>query len=407
MLGGCSAMNYMLYVRGCRDDYDIWQEMGCTGWSWRHVVNYFKKSEGVQAPIPLSSYRNSDGPMPVSIRQPCHSWAHAFVSAATHIGLPVNPDYNGESLVGAALSQCTIDNGERVTTGKAFLGPAITRPNFTVAIGCQATRVAFNESREAIGVRFKRHGGLFAGNIKTQAESMVKCKREVIICGGAVNSPHILMHSGIGPAEELKKFGIPVVADVPGVGKNLQDHLFVPLLMESKIPTQGEKDDNLLNQLKWLRSGEGPANCNVVEAMAFARTGQRPGFRPVDLQFHLIQGTPMKQHFDNFNFKHEIREKIWSKRPDHTVAIFPTLLHPQSIGSITLGSRDPLDAPIIDANYLSHPGDVKLLVEGCKLALQMFNSPAMRPNIGRSLLDDTVTNNPHDEKTNPDAYYEW
>jgi len=396
MLGGCSSSNYMLYVRGARADFDAWAgDRGCEGWDYAHVLPYFKKSEGVQAPLPKSAYRSDRGPLAVSYVDESNPLAHYFVAAAREQGVPSNPDYNAESIEGAAFTQRTVKGGLRCSAADAFLLPALHRANLTVSTHCVVSRVLFNERKEAIGVRYRRGG----------VERDVMADKEVILSAGAVNSPHILLNSGIGPKAELARFQKPLVSDLP-VGLNLQDHLFVPMLFDSRVPTATPADDSIVNGAKYLLTRRGLLNTNAVEAMAWVNTGLSNEARFPDLQLHFIQGTPTPRHLANFNLLPSVARAAAGAFSKYSVGLFPTLLHPKSLGSVRLKSADPYAPPAIDPNYLQHPQDVAVLVAGCRLSHRIMRATPFAGVVGR-FLSDIVSNNPHDMDREPELYWEW
>ena len=339
VLGGSSSINAMIYIRGNRRDFDDWQNLGNTGWGFADVLPYFKKSEN-QARV-ASEYHGRGGPLCVSDLRTVNPLSRAFVEAAAELGFPPNPDFNGAQQEGFGLYQVTQKRGSRCSAATAFLQPARERPNLTVHSGSHATRIIF-EGRRAAGVAYLRDGKL----------REAQARREILVCCGAVQSPQLLMLSGVGPADHLRSVGIPLVHDLPGVGQNLQDHLFLAVAYACKKPVTLDKAENFANLMKYLAFKRGPLTSNIAEAGGFLTV--TPGAPAPDLQFHFGPVFYLNHGFD---------------RPDgHGFSIGPTLLRPKSRGQVTLRSSDPLAAPAIQPNYLSEEGDLRILVEGIQLA---------------------------------------
>lgn len=347
MLGGSSSMNAMIYVRGHRRDYDHWQSLGNAGWSFKDVLPYFKKAEHQERGA--SEYHGTGGPLNVADLRCVNPLSRAFVEAGIEIGLPWNSDFNGPEQEGVGLYQVTQRQGQRHSAAAAYLKPALGRPNLTVRTRAQATRVVLEKTR-ATGVEYVAEG-------KTE---QVRARREVILCGGAVNSPQLLLLSGIGPGDQLKKLGIAVIAELPGVGENLQDHVASSVALECTQPVSLTGEVTLPNWLKYVLWKRGPYTSNVAEAGGFTRTAS--DLPAPDLQFHFA---PV--YYLNHGF---------TKPEGHGFTIGPTLLRPQSRGRITLRSADPFVSPAIHANYLASEADLRVLVEGVKLARRLAQAKA-------------------------------
>jgi choline dehydrogenase len=342
MLGGCSSMNAMIYIRGNRLDFDRWGELGNQGWSFSDLARYFNKAES----------RGANGPLSVSDLRYINPLSRAFVEAGVEIGLSRNDDFNGPEQEGIGLYQVTQKRGKRHSTAAAYLKPALVRSNLTVLTHAMATRLLLDK-RRVVGVEFIRDGRTERFN----------ATREVILSGGAINSPQLLMLSGIGPAEHLNSHAIPVVLDLPGVGENLQDHLMISVAYESTKPISMATAESFGNILKYMLFKRGPLTSNVGEAGGFVKTS--PDLPIPDLQ--LLFG-PV--YYLNHGFT----------RPEgHGFTIVSTLLRPQSRGHITLRSVDPLDPPVIQPNYLAEEADLKVLVEGVKLARRLASARAFDP----------------------------
>jgi choline dehydrogenase len=354
MLGGSSSMNAMIYIRGHRDDYDYWQKLGNQGWSFDSVLPYFKRAQNQERGA--SDSHGVGGPLNVADLRSINPLSQAFIDAAVEIGLPRNDDFNGAEQEGVGYYQVTQRQGRRCSAAAAYLRPILNRPNLTVRIDAPVTRILF-EGTQASGVEFVNDGN----------PEQVKASREVILSGGAINSPQILFLSGVGPADELKKLGIPVVADLPGVGKNLQDHPVVAVAYECKQPITMATVETLANLLKYMLFKRGPFTSNVAESGGFIRT--RPELSAPDLQFHFAPVFYLEHGFTT---------------PDgHGFTLGPTLLQPQSRGYVALRSRDPLAAPIIGLNFMDNDQDLHILIEGIRLARRIIGATPFNSYRGR------------------------
>jgi choline dehydrogenase len=356
VLGGSSAINAMIYIRGNRADYDHWRELGNAGWGFTEVLRYFKKSQNQERGA--SEYHGVGGAVNVADPRYVNPLTRAFLAAAEEIGIPSNPDFNGESQDGVALYQVTQKNGGRCSAADGFLQPARERSNLTVVTGAHAARVLL-EGKRAVGVAFLHDGAM----------EEARADGEVILAGGTVNSPQLLMLSGIGAADELKAAGISAVHDLPGVGKNLQDHPMVSVgyFCTQKISLDGA--ETLGNFLRWLVWKNGPLASNVAEAGLFLRT--RVGLEVPDLQ--LLFGPAY------------YRGHGLVRRKEHCFGFGPTLITPESRGTISLRTADPLDAPAIRANYLSTDADLRTMIAGVRLARRLSHAKAFDQFRGEEL----------------------
>jgi choline dehydrogenase len=353
VLGGSSSINAMIYIRGAAQDYDGWQAAGNSGWGYADVLPYFMRAENQERGA--DRWHGVGGPLSVCDLRHVHPLSRAFVEAATEIGLARNNDFNGACQLGVGAFQVNQRGGARHSTAVAYLRPARGRANLTVITGAQATRVVVERDR-AIGVEFERAG----------QRLVARARQEVLLCGGAVNSPQLLLLSGIGPAEQVRALGIPVVADLPGVGENLQDHLVVAVAYECRQAISMATADTLANRLRYLLMRRGPLASNIGEVGGFVRT--RADLPAADLQFHFGPAYFLEHGF---------------KTPDgHGFTLGPTLLRPRSRGRITLASADPLRAPRIEPNYLADEADLAVLVEGVKLARRIAQAAAFAPYRG-------------------------
>ncbi len=369
-LGGSSAINATLYVRGHPDDYDAWAAAGATGWDWASVLPWFRRAEGnVRG---ASALHGAEGPLQVA-DQTCPSPAtRAFIQAATHCQISENPDFNGPVQDGVGLYQTTqfhsgARKGERCSAAAAYLHPVLNRPNLTVLTRTRALRLVMQGPR-ATGLLVRRRG----------RDTTLTARREVIVSQGTFGSPQLLMLSGIGPAAELQRHGIPVLHALPGVGANLQDHLDYTILSTCPRPdVVGLNPAGLFRLLKaglhWRRSGEGLFASPMAEGAAFLRSSALQP-RP-DLQVHFVIGI-VDQHLR----KPHLADG-WSA---HICA-----LRPHSRGSVGLASADPAAPPRIDPGFLSDPRDLDTLVRGARMLEEILAQQPLAPWRGRRLY-------PHD-----------
>lgn len=373
MMGGTSALNYMLYVRGHREDYNDWaKKQGCRGWGYDDVRKYFYQSEKVVSKgWHNSRYHNTEGELSVSMLHPSNSLPEAFVQACDEAGYGVVQDYNGQSMLGCSIAQVNIERDYRVSTYDAFLGSIGSRANLHV-IG--------NALVSEIDIINKRADGVIV--TKNNMRLLIKARKEVIISGGTVNSPQLLMVSGIGPKKHLEELKIKVLADLP-VGQNLQDHMLLPLAFSTDVPTLSERDDTYLNQIRYFTGYNTPIRSNIVEALGFIDTeNTTPGTssRPdIMIQFAVTSG----QQDDHKNFNMD-PEKFGSlpgisrsdAEPQHYVYVLPTLLKPKSRGQIRLTSKDIKVKPEINPNYLAQMDDIHTLARGVEATLNIMKQEA-------------------------------
>jgi choline dehydrogenase-like flavoprotein len=357
-LGGSSAINAMLYVRGHRSDYDDWAALGCDGWAWRDVLPWFKRAEGNQRGA--DELHGADGPLQVGDQRSPHPISSAFVEAAGQIQIRRNDDFNGPEQEGAGLYQVTqfwdgAKAGERCSAAAAYLHPQMKRPNLTVLTKAHATAVAFDGKR-ATGVRYRHNG----------AEKLAGATREVILCGGAFNSPQLLLLSGVGPAAELRRHGVTPLHELPGVGQNLQDHLDFILAWKSKDSTLfglGPKGGvNLARSIfRWRKTGTGTVSSPGAEAGAFIKS--EPDLARPDLQLHfvisIVDDHARKLHL-GYGFSCHV-----------------CVLRPFSRGEVGLADANPLSPPRIDPRYLSDERDAALTVKGAKIVREILVAPAL------------------------------
>ena len=348
-LGGCSSMNAMIYIRGNRLDYDTWRDQyGATGWGFDDVLPYFIRSEhNTRLGAPL---HGQDGPLWVEDRVYTHELSHAFVDSAVSAGLKPTDDFNGDSQEGAGQYQVTCRGGRRWSTDLAYLQPARSRPNLTVTTGALASSVELSGER-ATGVTFRQGGSTHT----------VHADREVLLCGGSINSPQLLMLSGVGPASHLREVGVDARVDLAGVGANLQDHPVVPMLWYTHGTSDLAQLNNLVNFARWKARGTGPLASNIGEAGAFFSS--REALPAPDLQIHMA---PFG-FYDNG--LHE------PTRPMVTAA--PTLVSVASRGSVRLRSADPTWHPAIDAAYFDDQADLDAMLAGLRRTWEICTQGAL------------------------------
>jgi choline dehydrogenase len=356
VLGGSSSINAMIYIRGNPADYDGWRDADNPGWGFADVLPYFKKSEDQERGS--SELHGVGGAIHVADPRYVNPLTRAFLAAASEVGVPANPDFNGATQEGAGLYQLTQKDGERCSAVDGYLNPALGRPNLTLLTNAHVARLLI-EDGTATGVEFVRDGALQT----TRAEA------EVILAGGTINSPQVLMLSGIGPADELRRLAIATVQHLPGVGQNLQDHPMVSVgyLCTQQISLDGA--ETLANLLRYLIFKSGPLTSNVAEAGLFLRT--RVGAQTPDLQ--LLFGPAY------------YRAHGLMRRKEHCFGFGPTLITPESRGRISLRTTNPLDSPGIRANYLSTDADLRTMIEGVRLTRRMAHSKAFDPFRGDEL----------------------
>lgn len=358
-LGGSSAMNAMLYVRGRPLDYDTWEADGCPGWGWEDVKPYFVKAEDNSRGE--SEDHAIGGPLRVEDSRSPRDLTRTFLEAAEALGIPYINDYNGPEQDGAAIAQVTQRAGRRWSTNDAYLAPVRKRPNLKVVTEADVLRVEL-EGNRATGVSYQ--AGRRKREVTTQAG------KEVILSAGSIGSPQLLMLSGIGPGDQLHEAGIPVKLDSPGVGANLQDHPFIVNIWD--VPGGGSLADAEKPKAlaEWVLRRSGPLTSSVAEAFAFVRS--RPGLPAADLQFHFAPAY--------FN------EHGAAEYDGHAVTIGAVLITPKSRGHVRLSVVDPAGKPQILTNSLSDPDDVASLVAGVKMAREMARSEPMKTVVGEELL---------------------
>ena len=357
-LGGSSAINAMLYIRGHRSDYDHWADLGCDGGSWDEVLPYFQRSEGNARGA--DAFHGADGPLQVCDQRSPRPITSAFVEACAQNQIRFNDDFNGPEQEGAGLYQVTQfhsgpRSGERCSAAAAYLHPVMQRPNLTVVTRAHATAIMFDGKR-ATGVRYRRGRRMEAA----------RAAREVIVCGGAFNSPQLLMLSGIGPADELARHGIPVVHELPGVGQNLQDHLDFIIgwrSLDTDMVGLGLRAGLTLfgHMRQWRRDGTGLISTPYAEGAAFLKSD--PSLDRPDLQLHFVVAV--------------VDDHGRRLRLGHGFSCHVCVLRPFSRGTVSLADANPFSDPLIDPNFLSDERDAALLLKGAKKMRAILEAPAL------------------------------
>lgn len=351
VVGGSSSVNGMVYVRGHAKDYDHWDDSGARGWSYADVLPYFQRMENWHGKGE-SDWRGTDGPLHVQQARQWNPLFHAFVAAGREAGYPVTDDYNGHQQEGFGAFDMTVWQGRRWSAANAYLKPAMAKWDVTLVKGL-AKRVVF-EGNRAVGVEVAR-----------RADETIRANREVILAASSINTPKLLMLSGIGPGADLQKHGIDVRADRPGVGQNLQDHLEVYMQYASKKPITLYRYWNLLGKAwvgaQWLFTRTGHGASNQFESCAFIRS--QAGVEYPDIQFHFL---PIAVRYDG---------KAAAEGHGFQAHVGP--MRSKSRGAVTLASADPADAPKITFNYMSHADDWADWRRAVRLTREIFRQPAM------------------------------
>lgn len=361
VLGGSSAVNGLVYIRGQREDYDEWKALGNAGWGYEDVLPYFRKSEDQQRGE--SRYHGAGGPMGVSDPRDRHEVCDAFIDSAVQAGHPRNDDFNGEQQDGVGYYQSTAKGGWRISTATAFLKPARRRPNLTVLTGALTQRVLI-EGGEARGVEFRRGGAVV----------QARARREVILCGGAVQSPQLLQLSGIGPGDLLQKHGITVLRDVPGVGRGLRDHCNVWLAYRCTKPVTlndyaGSLGGRVRMAARFALSRSGLLSQGPGYAGLFYATGER-GALP-DIQVHMMLFSRGRTATELHTF------------PGYSVSMCQ--VRPQSEGTVEIRSTDAAAAPKIHFNYLDTDFDRRTMLQGMRKLFEVMRQPALAPYNGGAI----------------------
>ena len=353
VLGGSSALNGMIYIRGAKADFDNWAYNGAAGWSCDEVLPYFKRSEDFEDGA--SHYHGSGGPLPVTRIHEPNPASLAFLDACAAYGLPLNDDPNADSILGAGLTHLTVRNGRRMSAWTSFVLPVLNSPLLTVITGAQVTRLIFDGAGRAAGVRLAGAGQVFSSRTDAAGSPPVpssaawpatelRCSGDVIVSGGTVGSPQLLLLSGVGPADDLRALGIEVTADLPGVGANLHDHMLATILYESARTVPEGKANNLEAHLFTASDPAMPA----------------PDLQPLMSHFPMpVEGYPVPDYGNGY-------------------AIVPGVIRPLSRGRLWLRSADPAEHPALDPHYLEEPADLRALVTAMKMSREIGDSGALK-----------------------------
>ncbi|XP_066149017.1 glucose dehydrogenase [FAD, quinone] [Euwallacea fornicatus] len=361
VMGGTSVMNGMMYMRGARKDYDDWEALGNNGWSYNDVLPYFLKSEDNKQLDKMDRGYHSEGGLLQVSQFPYHPpLSRAIIKAAEELGHPIR-DVNGIYHTGFQIAQTTNKNGSRLSSSRAFIRPFKNRKNLDILMNATVTRVLVNpQSNEAYGVEVLKDGTM----------QVIYASKEVIVSGGAVNSPQILLLSGIGPKQDLAKMNIPTVHNLPGVGENLQNH--VAFFVNFHINDTNTAPLNWATAMEYLLFRDGlMSGTGISEVTGFINSKYNdPNLDHPDLQFFF------GGFLANCARTGMVGEKIDNNQ--RSIQIIPTVLHPKSRGQIRLRDNNPNSHPMIIANYLTHPDDVKVLIEGIRFALRLAETKALR-----------------------------
>ncbi|CAN7208123.1 choline dehydrogenase [Acidovorax sp. LjRoot129] len=354
VLGGSSSINAMVYVRGQHADYDHWAAQGNPGWGWEDVKPYFLKAEHNERGA--DAWHGQGGPLNVADLRSPHRFSHLFTEAGVQAGHQHNTDFNGATQEGVGLYQVTHKNGERHSAAKGYLTPHLSRSNLKLITGAHATRILF-EGQRAVGVEYRQGGALH----------QVKAAREVLLSAGALLSPQLLMLSGVGPAAELQRHGIPVLHNLPGVGAHLHDHPDVVQVLDAPNHRDlfGLSPTGMLSALRgiteWRKHRTGMLTTNFAEAGGFIKSD--PGEQEPDLQLHFVIGKLVDHG----------RKTVLG----HGYSAHVCLLQPKSRGAVTLASKDPMALPLVDPQFLTDPDDMQRMVRGFKRLREILQQPAL------------------------------
>ena len=354
VLGGSSSINAMIYTRGHPGDYDHWAALGNQGWGWNDVLPWFRRAEHNERGA--DAYHGVGGPLNVMDLRSPNPLVEAFIEAGRQAGWPVNADFNGAQQEGIGAYQVTHRLGERFSAAKAYLTPHLKRPNLTVLTGVQATRVLL-DGRRAVGVQ----------GLRGREQVTVRARLEVLLSAGALQSPQLLLLSGIGAPDELQRHGIPLLHALPGVGRNLHDHIDVVSVVEGAMlkDSFGLSAGGMVRMARgvrqWRQQRSGLLTSNFAEAGGFIRSS--PDEPIPDLQLHFVVGKLIDHG----------RATVFG----HGYSCHVCLLRPYSRGSLTLADANPLSAPRIDPNFLADPNDTARLVRGYRRMRELLNQPAL------------------------------
>ncbi len=358
-LGGSSSINGCIFNRGTPGDFDHWAQRGNPGWGYADVLPYFKSLESYSGEDP-DGRRGRDGPLRVTPTDWRHPLVDAFMDGAETLGIPKNPDYNGRTQEGTSYTQRTIVDGRRQSAAKAFLTPVRNRSNLDIRTGAHVTGLTF-DTRRCVGVRYLKGG-------RGGAAVELRARREVLLCGGVINSPQLLQLAGIGNPEHLAQRGIEIRQALPGVGENLRDH-FTP-----RFTARVKNSDTLNERVHGLRlmaeavkwAFKRPSVLGIASTVCYAFARSDPALEINDLQITFMPASYKEGHQSTLDDRPGMTIAAWQQRPD-------------SLGSVRIRSSDPFDKPAIDANYLGEASDRRVLLTGLKMARQLLRTKPMEP----------------------------
>lgn len=362
-LGGSSSINAMAYHRGHPQDFDRWAALGNPGWSYQDVLPFFKRAEHNEHF--KDELHGQNGPLNVRFHSSPNPFGETFVEAGLQAGYPPCPDQNGAIMEGFGRVQVMQKDGQRCSAAKAYLTPNRHRQNLHIETHAHATRILFDGKR-AVGIEFVQNG----------VKRTLRARHELILSSGAFNSPQLLLLSGVGPTDQLLKFDIPVVHDLPGVGQNLVDHI-------DYVHSYRVKSRNLIGlslagawdiakaAIRYWRRRSGPLTTNFAEACAFVKTS--PELAQADIELALT----IAMFADHGRTLYR----------GHGLSLHACLLHPKSVGQLTLASADPMVAPLIDPAFLTHPDDIKTLIDGYRIIQKVMATPAFKAFCPRDVID--------------------
>ncbi len=361
VVGGGSTINAQVYTRGNAKDYDAWADEGCGGWSYREILPYFKRAEGNERFH--DDYHGTEGPLGVSAPRGALPICDAFIRAAQQYGIPYNPDFNGRQQAGSGYYQLTQRDVRRSSAATAFLKPALFRPNLKLRTGLQVRRIIV-ESGRAVGVEVEDGG----------RAKIIRARREILVTSGAIGSPRLLLLSGIGPADHLTSVGVEVVHDLPGVGRNLHDHLDLCSLAECSGRHSYDGTDRFprsaIAAFQYYLFRTGPVTSSLFETGAFWYADDASPLP--DTQFHFGQGSGIEKGIVTID--------------RGGVTLNCAYMRPRSRGTVTLATSDPKDAPLIDPNYWSDPHDREMSLNGLEIAREILSQPALKAYLSREAL---------------------
>ncbi len=353
LVGGGSAVNGMVYIRGNRRDYDAWAALGNDRWSYDEVLPYFRMSE--DNAVFAGDYHGTEGALGVSDQISPSPLTRLFVRAAQESGIPYNPDFNGERQSGAGFYQVTQRNAQRCSAAHAFLYPAMTRPNLVLRTQAQVTRILIEKGR-AVGIEYRAEG--------SSQRQVLRARREVIVSAGAINSPKLLLLSGIGTADELRSVGIESAHDLPGVGRNLHDHVDAYVCVRLKEPVSYTGQDRGLaairHGIEYMLFKTGAVTSNACEGGAFVNSEGSEDWP--DVQLHFMPAALATHRAIG----------------GHGITVLCSAVRPKSRGTLRLASADPFADPLIDTNFLSHPDDMRHNIAALRIGRAVVNAPSFR-----------------------------